>query len=477
MKGLIRFSRLRFIMIGLSSAIIISGIVIFAVKGLNTGIDFRGGMNQQIQIVPVAMRLSASGDAKVQVASYSGERQLLASAAIGFTVTKGAEQQEFRFPLAEYATMRDLVQAFGTVPGVTVALVCDGGLSPSRIFPVDFPVEISAAPMALNYALTTGDTVFATTEKVRAALRDLGDVELQTLGKVEDQQFLLKMGMPKGDNLEFRQTIEAEVRGLLSKAFSADEVIIRKTDYVGPSLAGELAIQTVSVIGVALVLMLIYLSLRFRFEYALACVLCVIHDSAVMVTVGLYMGVEFSTSVVAAILTIIGYSVNDTIVIFDRVREDVTLMRDAEERVLFDTALTQTLGRTIITSFATLLAVVALYVFTTGSLKDFSLMMIVGIVVGSYSTIYIASPIVMAWHDVAKRRQRRRNAVKFGIAAPASEPQKRAVAEKSEGGEAAEAAEGEAVEKAPAAADAAPEGALGTGEVVRQQPSRKKKKR
>jgi preprotein translocase subunit SecF len=353
MKRVIRFSRYRFIMIGLSTAVIITGAILLAVRGLNMGIDFRGGLTQQIQIAPVALTLSASGDAKVEASSYSGERQLLGGAAIGFTVTKGAESQSFRFPFADYPTVRELAAVCETVPGVTAKVAADPALASSRLFPVDLPVEISQHPLAINYSLEPGAKPSATIQTVRSALGALGQFEVQTLGKPEEQQFILKLGIPEGDSLEARQALEVQVKGLLGTAFSADEVIVRKTDFVGPSLAGELATQTISVVAVALVLMLLYLSLRFRFEFALATVLCVVHDSAVMMTVALALGLEFSTSIIAAILTIIGYSVNDTIVIFDRVRENSSLMRDAEETMIFDTSLTQTLGRTIITSFVT----------------------------------------------------------------------------------------------------------------------------
>ncbi len=484
MKRVIRFSRHRFVMLGLSGAIILTGIVLLAVRGLNMGIDFRGGLTQQIQVAPVALALSASGDAKVEASSYSGERQLLGGEAIGFTVTKGAESQSYRFTYSDFATLRDLAAACETVPGVAAKVVADASIASSRLFPVDLPVEISRQPLALNYALEPGAKPFATIQTVRAALKELGQYEVQTLGRAEEQQFILKFGVPGGDDMDSRHALEERVKGLLGAAFKADEVIVRKTDYVGPSLAGELATQTVSVVAVALVLMLLYLSLRFRFESALACVLCVVHDSAVMVTVVLVLRLEFSTSVIAAILTIIGYSVNDTIVIFDRVRENNSLMRDVDEKVIFDTSLSQTLGRTIITSFVTLLAVVAMYVFTSGSLKDFALMLIVGIAVGSYSTIYIASPIVMAWHSVGKRRQRRSDAAKYGLPAGRTEPAERRRAEPAQtsesGGQAGEETEGEGAAQAAAVGGEAariPSVATGRGTVVRQQQSRRKKRK
>jgi preprotein translocase subunit SecF len=475
-------------MICLSSVIIVAGIVLFAVRGFNLGIDFRGGLNQQIQIAPVAMTLAAEGADKIEVSSFSGEREILGGDALQFTTYSGQESTVHRFAYEDFATLGDLAEACRTVPGVTATVVADPALPTARLFPLDLPVDITRLRVALNHTLASGELPYAGIARVRESLSSLGEIEVQTLGPTQDQQFMLKVAAPAEDDPEFRANLEQEVKTLLSAEFRSEEVIVRRTDFVGPSLAGELVTQTISVIGVALVLMLVYLTFRFRFEFALATILCVMHDAAVMVTATLLLGLELSTNVVAAMLTIIGYSVNDTIVIFDRVRENMNLMRDTEETMIFDTSVSQTLGRTLITSFVTLLAVVALYIFTSGSLKDFALLLIVGIVVGSYSTIYIASPIVMLWHRIARRSQRRRDEKQFGAQTQRGEPQ-RAEPQRGDGVPAPASAsparpeEGRGDSTLPAA-DGTSGDAAGTarstaagGAVVRLQPSRRKRKR
>ena len=128
------------------------------------------------------------------------------------------------------------------------------------------------------------------------------------------------------------------------------------------------------------------------------------------------LGLEVSTTTIAAVLTIIGYSLNDTIVVFDRIRENQTLLRGDRFDNIVNISITQSLSRTIITSLTTLLAVTALYVFGTGSIKDFALNLIVGILIGTYSSIFIASPVLYSWTNVARKRK----AKKSGVSTPTS---------------------------------------------------------
>ena len=160
----------------------------------------------------------------------------------------------------------------------------------------------------------------------------------------------------------------------------------------------------------------------------MAAVLALVHDAAVMLAFAAVFRVEIDAATIAAILTILGYSINDTIVIFDRVRENQTLMRESSLETILDTSVTQTLGRTFITSGATMMAVLALFLLTSGSMKNFGLLMIVGIIEGTYSTIFIASPIVLEWENAMTKRRKRRELEKYGVhdhakPAPVEEPE------------------------------------------------------
>ena len=171
-----------------------------------------------------------------------------------------------------------------------------------------------------------------------------------------------------------------------------------KRDSVGPQVGKELRRKGVMSIVWALVGIVIYISLRFEFGFAIGAIVALVHD--VLVTVGLYclFGRQLSLPIVAALLTIVGYSVNDTIVVFDRIREDKGLYRDKKYTEIANLSINQTLSRTLLTSITTLLTVVMLLVFGGGAINDFALALFIGILVGTYSSVFVATPVTLLWH-------------------------------------------------------------------------------
>ena len=157
---------------------------------------------------------------------------------------------------------------------------------------------------------------------------------------------------------------------------------------------------------VAFALIFVYILFRFRAAFAVGALLALIHDIAIMLGVLGTLQLEISTATIAAVLTIVGYSLNDTIVIFDRIRENDTLMRDADAELVINTSITQSLSRTLITSLTTLVAVLAIYLFSTSSIKTFALSLMIGVVVGTYSSMFVAAPTVLIWRRILARRSR-----------------------------------------------------------------------
>jgi preprotein translocase subunit SecF len=318
----------------------------------------------------------------------------------------------------------------------------------------------------------------------RAALADIEGPSIQAVGPAGSQQFMIKVLAPSDDD-SFQVRMEVRIVALLSEAFGADNVVIQQSDFVGPRYAGELGTQTISIVAVALALILIYTAFRFRIIYATAAVLCLVHDTLLMLGVIAVFRLEVTTSTIAAILTIIGYSLNDTIIIFDRVRENRGLMRDSKLVTIINTSISQSLSRTILTSVTTLLAIVTVYVLGSGDIKNFAFNLIIGIVIGTYSTVFIASPIALEWTRAVERRRTRRDiqrygkpagagAAAIGAAGAGSRQPEGAAAQVSRFGE-AEGPEGQAAD-APARP---PEPTRGGGpvQVTRVQPTRKKKKK
>jgi preprotein translocase subunit SecF len=215
---------------------------------------------------------------------------------------------------------------------------------------------------------------------------NLGDVSVKNFGVETD--FLIKF-----ENSDNKNVIE-EIKKNLDKSFG-NNFDFRRVENVGPKVSSELLRSGIIAISVALVLMLIYIWIRFEWQFSLGAILALFHD--VIVTLGLFslLGLEINLSIIAAVLTIVGYSMNDTVVIFDRVRENLRKYSDIKIFELTNISINETLSRTLITSITTLLALLSIFFFGGEVLKGFSLAMIFGVVFGTYSSIYIANTVLV----------------------------------------------------------------------------------
>ena len=215
---------------------------------------------------------------------------------------------------------------------------------------------------------------------------NLGDVSVKNFGNEID--FLIKF-----ENNDNKNVIE-EIKFNLDKSFG-NNFSFRRVENVGPKVSAELLKSGIIAISVALALMLIYIWIRFEWQFSLGAILALFHD--VIVTLGLFslLGLEINLSIIAAVLTIVGYSMNDTVVIFDRVRENLRKYSDIKIYELTNISINETLSRTLITSITTLLALLSIFFFGGEILKGFSLAMIFGVIFGTYSSIYIANTVLV----------------------------------------------------------------------------------
>ena len=215
---------------------------------------------------------------------------------------------------------------------------------------------------------------------------NLGDVSVKNFGNETD--YLIKF---ENDN---NKNIIEEIKANLDKSFG-NTFNFRRVENVGPKVSAELLRSGVIAISVALALMLIYIWIRFEWQFSLGAILALFHD--VIVTLGLFslLNLEINLSIVAAVLTIVGYSMNDTVVIFDRVRENLRKYSDIKIYELTNISINETLSRTLITSITTLLALFSIFFFGGEILKGFSLAMIFGVIFGTYSSIYIANTVLV----------------------------------------------------------------------------------
>ncbi|MBN8550784.1 MAG: protein translocase subunit SecF [Deltaproteobacteria bacterium] len=248
----------------------------------------------------------------------------------------------------------------------------------------------------------------ANSETIRAALEEggVGETIVQSF-EVGSQQYSIRLGGEKAEGaaeVDNAKLVRDKVQAVLVKRFGGDNVEILKTDYVGPTVGKELRTKALLATMLGLLGILIYLTFRFEFAFALGAVVGVFHD--VMISTGLYLfcGYQINMGTIAAALTIVGYSVHDTIVIFDRVREEIYKRKDFNLADLMNESINATMSRTIITTLLTLFSVVALLIFGGGSISDLSFYLFVGIICGTYSTIYVASPVVLAWDHFRSRK-------------------------------------------------------------------------
>ncbi len=226
----------------------------------------------------------------------------------------------------------------------------------------------------------------------------LGEVALQEFGSPRDVLIRIEQQRGAGDaaaNANAQALAVETVKDRLL-ALYGDEVSFRRTEFVGPKVSDELFTAGVMAVSFALVAILIYVWFRFEWQFGVCAVLALAHD--VVLTLGLFSitRLEFNLATVAALLTIVGYSLNDTVVVFDRVRDNLRKYKRLPMQELLDKSLNQNLSRTLVTSLTTLLALVALFVIAGGAIRGFTVALIWGVLIGTYSSLYIATPALLA---------------------------------------------------------------------------------
>jgi len=404
MKRIINFSKYFLPTTILSAVLILAGVVGYFVNGgFNLGVDFQAGLIQEVQFAPASFSLTYTGKG---TASISMEKDQLDIVISGSDVEKAT----FSFPYAGYATVGALIDGLQAVEALAVQSIGDrAGSTLDLIQSAQGNPRLGSVPYTVHI-LPPGSPAIAI-DTVRQALKSMDSASVQMLGKSEERKFMIRIE-DQGHESGFAQTATEQIQAALRAAFGQDQVAIARTDYVGARFSKHLTDQAGLLVVLTLLLILLYASFRFKFEFALGAVLATAHDALIMIAFIAWTRMEFNTTTIAALLTILGYSINDTIVIFDRIRETVRLYPDDSFLQNMNRAITETLGRTFITTITTMLAVMSLFIFTTGTMKDFALALLVGMTSGVYSTIFAASAFVYFWRTQAAKRAVRLAAVK-----------------------------------------------------------------
>ena len=230
--------------------------------------------------------------------------------------------------------------------------------------------------------------------KVRSALEalDVGIGEVQTFGT--PNEILIRLQLSQN-----AENLTTELKAALQAQFPGQSIDFRRVETVGPKIGSELKGKAFFAVFTAIIGILIYISIRFELKFAIGAIAALIHD--VLITLGIFsiLNYEISLAIIAAFLTIVGYSLNDTIVVFDRVRENMKLLKNIDQKTIFNKSINESLSRTIITSLTTFAVVFILYIAGGEVIRYFAFAMIIGVIVGTYSSIYVASPVVFLWQQ------------------------------------------------------------------------------
>lgn len=365
----------------ISLVIIAFGIVGFFTKGINLGLDFKPGLIEEIRVAPPVATLSYEGPAKITVDLSDGQMDLVISGL-------GATNETRAYDFNQYATVQALADEVNKSGDVKMT-VKNGSFDTTKLF-LDSAVSNMLSTNDLYiYPAGTSDV---TTDDVRAALADVAGVDVKQLGSGADASYQIRMGATKDSSQE---ELQSAVNQKLYSKFRKEQVAIIKTDFIGAGMSSSIASKSILMFVCVVVLIWAYAAIRFHWDFALGSVVALIHDVLIMFTFIIWTQMEFSTTVLAAVLTIVGYSINATVVILDRIRYNLRMMPNVKSfNEILNQSLTDTLTRSILTTVTTLFAVVSMFVFTTGSIKDFSLALIVGLISGMYSSIFISSAFI-----------------------------------------------------------------------------------
>ena len=274
-----------------------------------------------------------------------------------------------------------------------ISMIVHGGIEYSIEFTGGTSLQISFAN-----PIEAGD--------LRNSIADIGfgNAEIKRIGQSDENEFIIRVEQ-MGEGSNTADVIEKE----LTKDFPDNQYDIRAVTEIGPKIGGELRRAAILAVFISLLGILIYISWRFEFKFAVGAVIALFHD--VLITLGVFsiLGLEISLAVVAAFLTIVGYSLNDTIVVFDRIRENLKIMRRENYINVLNASINQTLSRTIITSVTTLIVVLVLFVMGGKVIHNFSFALIIGVLVGTYSSIFVASPIVLEWQKRNEEKKHKKS--------------------------------------------------------------------
>jgi len=400
MKNTIRFSKF-FLPAAIISAILVALSIsgYFINKGFALGVDFQAGLIQEVKIAPTAFSLRWNG---ITNAVLQSDRNGLYIIISGSSVDSRANT----FLFSEYTTIGAIKRAMEQqLYDIEVTMSANENINSQWLIisSQGNPVLNKDTPFLIHYIDPQSAPVDIS--DLRTAMAGFTQsVVVQNLGTPEDRYFMIRIEDKANERVRSDEIVQA-----LEAYFGDGGIVVLRSDYVGSSQSQKLIDQVFYLIPLTLLLILIYLVIRFKLQYAIGGVIAILHDLLVIVAYLVWARMEFNTTTIAAILTILGYSINNTIILFDRIRENIRVYPDNTFTDIMNISLTGILGRTIITTLTTMLAVLSLFIFTTGSMKDFALVLLIGMTSGTYTSLFIASGFVNFW-ETGKKKEKKHQA-------------------------------------------------------------------
>jgi preprotein translocase subunit SecF len=401
MKKIYQFSKFFLPAAIISCVLVTFSITGYFAKGFTLGVDFKAGLIQEVQIAPTAFSLTWNG---MSNATLSYDRSAMHIVISG----TGVNARTYDFPFNEYGNIGSLSRAMmEQLEDIKVEVIAGNTINSQWLIfsSQGNPYLSSDNPFVIHYLDPQSSPIDIS--EMRVAMAGYGQgVSVQSIGSRQDRQFMIRI-----EDKEEGRVQSAQVLQILETYFGKGNVAVIRSDYVGSRFSKDLTDQAGLLIFLTLFVMLIYVTIRFKTQYGIGLVLGIMHDGLVVVAFVIWSGMEFSTTTIAAVLTILGYSTNNTIVVYDRIRENRRIYPDHAFIDVMNISLTNVLARTIILSFTTMLAVFFLFLFAKGSMRDFALALMVGLVSGVYTTLFIASGFVNFFEDLKNKREKKKLAV------------------------------------------------------------------
>lgn len=383
MKTVKKFSKAFPVCAVISFLIIAAGVAGYFIKGINYGIDFVPGLVDEVRIAPPAISVTYSGTATASIEASNLALDVIISGA-------GAENETKSFTFGQNPTVGDMVKALNSVEGINAVLLSGESSDSYGLYLDSASTSRLYSDSALKLYVAKEDPS-VNIDTVRASLSSQ-NVVVKELGVDGNKSFQIRAAI--SDDSVSVEKLQNGIMTSLHDKFGSDNVAIVKTDFVGSQFSNSLAYKSIALALVTLLIIWGYATIRFHWDFALGSIIALVHDCLIMFTFISWSQIEFSTTTFAAVLTIFGYSINATVVILDRVRENIRVVQTKDFRDILDTAITGTLSRSIITTVTTLFASISLLVFTTGSIRDFAVVLTVGLISGCYSSIFISGGVI-----------------------------------------------------------------------------------